>query len=58
VFKTSDSKRSLTELVGVALVAYDIWRRLPRPLRRRLVAAARTHGPRLARRAYRSRSDT
>ena len=34
--------------VGLALTAYDIWRRLPPAHRRRLLEATRRHGPRLA----------
>jgi hypothetical protein len=34
--------------VGLALTAYDIWRRLPPKQRKRLLAQARRHGPRLA----------
>jgi hypothetical protein len=34
--------------VGLALTAYDIWRRIPRRQRRQIVAAARKHGPRAA----------
>ena len=37
--------------LGVALTAYDIWRRIPPKQRKRLVEAARKHGPRLAARA-------
>jgi hypothetical protein len=41
--------------VGLALTAYDIWRRIPPHHRKRLLAEARRHGPRLARAAYDSR---
>jgi hypothetical protein len=41
--------------VGVALAAYDIWRRIPPRHRRRLVAEARKHGPRLAKAAVERR---
>jgi hypothetical protein len=34
--------------LGLALTAYDIWRRLPPKQRRLLVKSARKHGPRLA----------
>ncbi|HEX6699340.1 MAG TPA: hypothetical protein VF101_01265 [Gaiellaceae bacterium] len=34
--------------VGLALTAYDIWRRIPKRQRRQIVAAARKHGPRAA----------
>jgi hypothetical protein len=34
--------------LGVALTAYDIWRRLPPKQRRMLMQSARKHGPRLA----------
>ncbi|MCA1680532.1 MAG: hypothetical protein LC777_17070 [Actinobacteria bacterium] len=34
--------------LGLALTAYDIWRRLPPKQRQRLIQGARKHGPRLA----------
>jgi hypothetical protein len=34
--------------LGLALTAYDIWRRLPPRQRRQIMNAARTHGPRAA----------
>ena len=34
--------------VGMVITAWDIWRRLPPKQRKRLLSAARTHGPRLA----------
>jgi hypothetical protein len=34
--------------LGVALTAYDIWRRLSPSQRQRLLQATRTHGPRIA----------
>jgi hypothetical protein len=34
--------------LGLALTAYDIWRRIPAQQRRQLLAATRKHGPRLA----------
>ena len=37
--------------VGVALTAFDIWRRIPKKQRRQIIAQARKHGPRLARAA-------
>jgi hypothetical protein len=37
--------------VGLALMAWDIWRRIPPRHRRRLIAEARRHGPRLAKAA-------
>jgi hypothetical protein len=41
--------------VGLALTAYDIWRRIPPKHRRRLIAEARRHGPRLAKAAVERR---
>jgi hypothetical protein len=38
-------------MIGVAFAAWDIWMRIPPDHRRRLLAQARTHGPRLAREA-------
>ena len=37
--------------VGVVLTAIDIWRRIPKKHRKRIVAEARKHGPRIARAA-------
>jgi hypothetical protein len=34
--------------IGIALTAYDVWRRIPPKQRRRLLEATRKHGPRLA----------
>jgi hypothetical protein len=34
--------------VGMALTAWDIWRRLPPEYRKQILAATRKHGPRLA----------
>ena len=34
--------------IGLALTAYDIWRRIPPTQRRQILAATRKHGPRLA----------
>jgi hypothetical protein len=34
--------------VGLALTAYDIWRRIPQRQRKQLIEAARKHGPRVA----------
>jgi hypothetical protein len=44
--------------IGIALTAYDVWRRLPKQYRRRIVSEVVKQGPRLAREAsryYRSR---
>jgi TRAP-type C4-dicarboxylate transport system substrate-binding protein len=47
--------------VGVALTAWDLWRKLPPEYRRQITTSARKHGPRLAAtaakqyREYRSR---
>jgi len=41
--------------IGLALTAYDIWRRLPPQHRRRLMQQARTHGPRIAKAAIEAR---
>jgi hypothetical protein len=37
--------------LGLALTAYDLWRRLPPSQRRRILNATRQHGPRVARAA-------
>jgi len=41
--------------VGIALTAYDIWRRIPRKQREQILSAARKHGPRLASQAMQRR---
>jgi hypothetical protein len=41
--------------LGVALAAYDIWRRIPPQHRRMLVAEARRHGTRVAKAAVERR---
>jgi hypothetical protein len=37
--------------IGLALTAWDIWRRIPSAQRRQIMAATRKHGPRIAARA-------
>jgi hypothetical protein len=37
--------------IGLALTAYDIWRRLPPSQRRQIMGAARRHGPKIAKAA-------
>ena len=37
-----------TGTIGLALTAWDIWRRIPKQHRRVLVRQARKHGPKLA----------
>ncbi|MBA3429694.1 MAG: hypothetical protein H0U07_14145 [Actinobacteria bacterium] len=37
-----------TNPLGVALTAYELWRRLPPKQRQRLLQATRKHGPRVA----------
>ncbi len=34
--------------VGLALTAYDVWKRIPPKQRKRLLQTARKHGPRVA----------
>jgi hypothetical protein len=34
--------------VGIALTAYDIWRRIQKRQRKQIIAATRKHGPRVA----------
>ena len=43
--------------LGLALTAYDIWRRIPRRQRQQILEATRKHGPRLASEAVRRRRD-
>jgi hypothetical protein len=40
-----------TGSLGLALTAWDMWRRIPPAQRRALLAGARTHGPRLVKTA-------
>ncbi len=42
--------------LGVALTAYDIWRRLPPKQRRQLMNIAREQGPRVAARVMQARA--
>ncbi len=37
-----------TGALGLALTAYDVWRRIPPEHRRTILANARKHGPRVA----------
>ena len=37
-----------TSPIGLALSAFQLWRRLPPAQRRQVVQAARTHGPKVA----------
>ncbi|MGH2996102.1 MAG: hypothetical protein ACRDN6_06825 [Gaiellaceae bacterium] len=41
--------------IGLALTAYDLWRRLPPKQRKQLLDSARKHGPRLASEAMKRR---
>jgi hypothetical protein len=34
--------------IGIALTAYDIWRRIPPAQRRQILSMTRKHGPRIA----------
>ena len=40
--------------IGVALTAYDLWKRLPQNQRKAILAQARRHGPRLVSEAVRA----
>jgi hypothetical protein len=42
--------------LGIALTAWDIWRRLPPRQRKQLIRIARTHGPKVAARVMQARS--
>jgi hypothetical protein len=44
--------------VGVVLTAFDLWRRIPPKHRKRILAEARKHGPRLAKAARDSQRRT
>ncbi len=43
--------------VGLALTAWDIWRRLPPKQRRQLIDVARTQGPKIAAAAVQARQN-
>ena len=40
-----------TGALGIALTAYDVWRRIPPRHRKAILANARKHGPRVAKAA-------
>ena len=40
--------------LGIALTAWDLWRRLPPKQRRQMLALARKHGPKVAARVMRA----
>ena len=42
--------------VGIAITAWDLWRRLPPKQRKRIIDATRKHGPRVADRVTRRKS--
>jgi hypothetical protein len=41
-----------TGTIGAALTAWDLWRRIPPKQRKVLLAQARIHGPKIAKKAY------
>jgi hypothetical protein len=41
--------------IGVAMTAWDIWRRIPPKQRRQILDQARKHGPRLASQVMKAR---
>lgn len=43
--------------LGVALTAWDLWRRLPPKQRKQLMQAARKHGPKVAARMMKARTN-
>lgn len=52
------SRRLLTRRagpLGVALTAWDLWRRLPPKRRKQLISLARKHGPKVAARVVKAR---
>jgi hypothetical protein len=42
--------------VGIALTAWDIWRRLPPKQRKQVISIARKHGPKVAARVLEARA--
>ena len=43
--------------IGLALTAWDLWRRLPPRQRKQLLNLARKHGPKVAARVLRARAE-
>jgi hypothetical protein len=43
--------------LGVALTAWDLWRRLPPKQRQQVLALARKHGPKVAARVLKARAN-
>jgi len=41
--------------IGIALTAWDVWKRIPPKHRKRLLGQARKHGPKLVKHAYKAR---
>jgi hypothetical protein len=44
--------------LGIALTAYDVWRRLPPRQRKQVLELARKHGPRVASRVVQMRKNS
>jgi hypothetical protein len=42
--------------IGLALTAWDVWRRLPPKQRRQVLNAARKHGPKVAAKVMKARA--
>jgi hypothetical protein len=42
--------------IGIALTAWDVWRRLPPKQRKQMIDLARKHGPAVAARAMRAQA--
>jgi hypothetical protein len=42
--------------IGIALTAWDLWRRLPPRQRRQVINIARTHGPKVASKVMQARA--
>jgi hypothetical protein len=42
--------------IGIALTAWDVWRRLPPKQRKQILNLARTHGPKVAARVMQARA--
>ncbi len=43
---------------GLALTAWDLWRRIPPKQRKKIMEAARKHGPKVAARMLQARANT
>jgi hypothetical protein len=53
--KPGRRRSRFSERIGVMVLVFDLWRRLPPKRRRQVLSLARKHGPRVAKKAVTSR---